>query len=330
MATPAQTLNLSGVLSETKRIINAHSRHFLALSVIFLLPISFTLIIYPTLQSTLSHQPNPTNPEILLRLPAPSLPSKTLIVPIVFTIFIALLSVCAVGTITYSTYHGFYGRPVKIGSAIKSLLRSFIPLVSTALAAQIVASVITFLFLFGLHYFLIKGAGFLGFNVEYESDCYNWLQLVVMVALVLVLISFQVHCGLACVIVVAESKWGFAPLWRSAKLVKGMRLVSLWLLLFLSITVVFPLLLSSAPMVNFSGGFDLWRSGAFILLTVSNSSFVTLFMLVNFSANTVLYMYCKALHGELAFDIAEEFAREYVSLPFDNDKVPHIVTVVQT
>lgn len=192
------------------------------------------------------------------------------------------------------------------------------------------ASVITFLFIFGLHYFLTKGAGILGFNVEYESDCYNWLQLVVMIALVLALISFQVHCGLAYVIVVAESKWGFAPLWRSAKLVKGMRLVSLWLLLFLSVTVVFPLLLSSAPMVNFSGGFDLWRSGAFILLTVSNSSFVTLFMLVNFSANTVLYMYCKALHGELAFDIAEEFAREYVSLPFDNDKVPHIVTIVQT
>lgn len=52
-----------------------------------------------------------------------------------------------------------------------------------------------------------------------------------------------------------------------------------------------------------------------------------LLLLHNAAANAVLYMYCKALHGELAFEIAEEFAREYVSLPFDDEKVPHGVTV---
>ncbi|KAJ0615994.1 hypothetical protein HanIR_Chr02g0085551 [Helianthus annuus] len=30
----------------------------------------------------------------------------------------------------------------------------------------------------------------------------------------------------------------------------------------------------------------------------------------------------------LQTEIAEEFAREYFCLPFDDDKVPHIVTVV--
>ena len=45
------------------------------------------------------------------------------------------------------------------------------------------------------------------------------------------------------------------------------------------------------------------------------------------ATNTVLYMYCKAIHGELAMEIAEEFAKEYVSLPFDDGKVPHLVSV---
>jgi len=40
-----------------------------------------------------------------------------------------------------------------------------------------------------------------------------------------------------------------------------------------------------------------------------------------------MYMYCKAVHGELVGEIAEEFAREYVSLPFDDGKVPHLVSV---
>ncbi|MBA0648529.1 hypothetical protein Goklo_016229 [Gossypium klotzschianum] len=42
----------------------------------------------------------------------------------------------------------------------------------------------------------------------------------------------------------------------------------------------------------------------------------------------IFYMYSKAIHGELAGEIAEEFAREYVSLPFDDGKVPHVVSVV--
>ena len=51
-------------------------------------------------------------------------------------------------------------------------------------------------------------------------------------------------------------------------------------------------------------------------------------LLYNTAVNTVLYLYCKAIHGELALEIAEEFARGYVSLPFDEGKVPHVVSVV--
>ncbi|KAJ0096186.1 hypothetical protein Patl1_16769 [Pistacia atlantica] len=52
-----------------------------------------------------------------------------------------------------------------------------------------------------------------------------------------------------------------------------------------------------------------------------------LLFLYNIAANTVLYMYCKAIHGELAMEVAKEFSKEYVSLPFDNGKVSHLVSI---
>lgn len=217
---------------------------------------------------------------------------------------------------------------MRLGSAIKSLTCSFIRIVCTTVCALFLVSLITAIFGFGF-VVVIRSVSFFGINVEYGSDCFNWLMLLFVSGLVLVLINLQVHCTLCYVVVVVESKWGFEPLRRSGILIRGMRLVSLWWLLFVCITVVFPLWLNSFPLVKFEGGFDLWKSAGFVVQTVLSSSFVTLFMLISISANTVLYMYCKALHGELASEIAEEFAREYVSLPFDNDKVPHIVTVVQ-
>ncbi|KAB2605481.1 hypothetical protein D8674_005198 [Pyrus ussuriensis x Pyrus communis] len=60
---------------------------------------------------------------------------------------------------------------------------------------------------------------------------------------------------------------------------------------------------------------------------VVTATSLVLLMLYNAAANTVLYMYCRAVNGELAMEIAEEFARVYVSLPFDNEKVPHVISV---
>ncbi|KAG4207972.1 hypothetical protein ERO13_A03G102650v2 [Gossypium hirsutum] len=73
---------------------------------------------------------------------------------------------------------------------------------------------------------------------------------------------------------------------------------------------------------------DKWKSWAFVIHIVSTSTLFMLIMLSYFAATTVFYMYSKAIHGELAGEIAEEFAREYVSLPFDDGKVPHVVSVV--
>ncbi|KAM3235449.1 hypothetical protein P3L10_015485 [Capsicum annuum] len=265
MSTYPHTLNLWGVLSQSKRIINAHSRHFLALSVFFLLPLSFSLIIYPTFQFTLFNWNSnlsfsfftslgPFDPIQNLTRPDP----EYLLVFFVYALFAVLLSLFAFATITYSTLHGFYGRPVKLVSSMKSV---------------------------------------------------NW--------------------SLAYVIVIVEYKWGYESLRRSAYLVKGMRWVALSVLLFFGVLIGLLVGGCSSFLVTVGAASDGWTSFGVILQMVVSSGFATLLMLQSIAASVVLYMYCKALHGELALEIAEEFAREYVYLPFDNEKVPHVVCVVQ-
>ncbi|KAF2325426.1 hypothetical protein GH714_028614 [Hevea brasiliensis] len=73
-----------------------------------------------------------------------------------------------------------------------------------------------------------------------------------------------------------------------------------------------------------------WKSCAFVIQIVVTTTLLMLLLLYDVAANTVLYMYCKAVHGELALEIVEEFAREYISLPFDDEKVPHLVSVAYT
>ncbi|QHO59586.1 uncharacterized protein DS421_3g100300 [Arachis hypogaea] len=139
------TLSLWAVLCESKRIINAHSRHFLALSVIFLLPLSFSLIVSPTL--LLLFDPSATKStssrlHVLLRLttttshhthhqPHPQVTLTSLLFPLCFSIFLFLTSIGALSSITHSVLHGFFGRPVKLHSALLSILSSFLPLLST-------------------------------------------------------------------------------------------------------------------------------------------------------------------------------------------------------
>ncbi|CAK9169927.1 unnamed protein product [Ilex paraguariensis] len=318
MSTMSRTLNLCGVLSESKRIINAHSRHFLSLSVLFLLPLSFSFFIYPTLQSTL-FQGDIDYTQFLLRLSSDLHypPSKTLILYLIYAFFVVFLSLCASATITYSTFHGFYGRPVKFMSAIKSLFHSFVPLMITMVVSKTIA--VLMCLIFGLYVVLVyRGLQILGFEIDYNSSYFIGFCVIVAILLGLVLIWLHVNWALASVIVVVESKWGIEPLRRSFYLLNGMRWVSLSLLLYFGCLIGL-LTWGTMPAVYYDGVSG-WRSWLFILQTVVGSSFVTLLMLHVVAAHAVLYMYCKALHGELAFDIAEEFAHEYVSLPFDDEK----------
>lgn len=148
------------------------------------------------------------------------------------------------------------------------------------------------------------------------------------VLLVLVLVYLQVNWTLACVIVVVESSWGFEPLRRSASLMRGMRKLGLSLFLFFGVFGGILVWTCGAVSELDIGDSDGWKSWGFVAQIVVTSTLLMLLLLYSAAANTVLYMYCKALHGELAVEIAEEFAREYVSLPFDDGKVPHVISVV--
>ncbi|KAL5553711.1 hypothetical protein UlMin_041112 [Ulmus minor] len=334
MATsPPPPLNLCVVLSESKRIINAHSRHFLALSVLFLLPLSFSFIVFPTLQNLLT-DPTPNNSKIFINLSDsgplddPSIiPTKTLLLALAYGIFTFVFSVCAAGSITYSVFHGFYGRPVKLISAIKSVFSSFFSLSGTVLLANLFLSIIVIILAMFV-FLVISLVQLMGFQIETSSPFVIGFFVAIMILFGVVCLHLQVNWILVYVIVVVESRWGLESLRRSVSLIKGLKGVAISLLLFFGFFASVVLFWSSSySAVDLNINTDGWKSWGFVVQIVGTSTFLTLVLLYYFAANTVLYMYCKAVHGELAMEIAEEFAREYVSLPFDDGKVPHVVSV---
>uniref|UniRef100_A0A2P2IQJ3 Transmembrane protein n=1 Tax=Rhizophora mucronata TaxID=61149 RepID=A0A2P2IQJ3_RHIMU len=332
---PPLRLNLCTLLTESKRIIKAHSRHFLALSVLFLLPLSFSVTVYPTLQN-LVNQSAAQNAKVLLSRttnlivhqdPSPSGPlitAQSLVLPLLFTIFTSALSLLAVGSITYSVFHGFYGRPVKLVSAIGSAFTSFLPLLVTVVFAQII--VLGILLVSGsLLFLVIKGIELVGVRAEQSSP---YLIGIALTVLVLVLIYLQLNWTLLGVVVVVEKRWGLEPLKRSSSLVNGVRKVALSSVLFFGVLAV--TLFAGSTFVELGSTNVEWKIWGFVAQIVESSIILTLLFLYNIASSTILYMFCKAVNGELASEIAEEFAGEYVSLPFDDGKVPHVVSVVCT
>lgn len=175
---------------------------------------------------------------------------------------------------------------------------------------------------------IVKLVNLFGVEFKYTSPYFMALLMVCAVAFVLVLVYLQVEWALVYVIVVVESTWGYKPFKRSSNLIKGYKLLALYLYLYYSL-LIGTLVLGNARMSMYlsSSVSDGWKNWSFVLQIVLLSTLLTLLFLQFMAANTVLYMYCKAIHGELASEIAEEFAKEYVSLPFDDGKVPHLVSV---
>ncbi|TXG56568.1 hypothetical protein EZV62_017881 [Acer yangbiense] len=335
MSSTTPSLSLCTIFSESKRIIKAHSRHFLALSVLFLLPLSFSIIVYPTLQQLLLNSTQNHQSLSFLALSSNNHFTSTLnnnnnqplFLALAFTIFLSVFTLCAVGSITYSVFHGFYGRPVKLLSALKSIFTSFLPLLATTIASQIIITgfVLVFAVFFLLVVKLVNSAGLVQF--DYSSPYFTGFALLVFVALLLVLVNLQVNWNLASVVVVVEeSSWGFKPLKRSASLIKGYKLVALSFYLYYSFFTGL-IIWSHTALSMYLSNSDWLKNWGFVLQIVFPSTLLTLLFLQYMAANTVLYMYCKAIHGELAMEIADEFAKEYVSLPFDDGKVPHLVSV---
>ncbi|XP_011012666.1 PREDICTED: uncharacterized protein LOC105116863 [Populus euphratica] len=334
--------DLCSVLSETQRITNAHSRHFLALSVLFILPLSFLLSVYPIIQNIIS-QSSTLRSKILLSHAtfyqddlSNLFTTNTIILSLLLVLLSVTFSLFATGSITYSVIHGFYGRPVKLCSSIKSSLTSFLPLLITNSFAEIIF--LGVVLLFALFFFLVmNGIQLLGFEVNVSSPSFQVFCLILGVFLVLVLFYLQLNWVLAQVIVVAESIWGLEPLKRSNFLIKGMKGVALSLFLCLAffpglfvIAISFPW--GDLDNGNIDSAWKIWVDSAwkiwpFVVRILVPSALQTMLFLYNIAAFTVLYMDCTAVHRELVWEIAEEFAGDYVSLPFDDGKIPHFVSV---
>ncbi|KAJ0677672.1 hypothetical protein HanRHA438_Chr12g0543601 [Helianthus annuus] len=298
------TFNFTGVLSESKRIILSRYTHFLTFSLLFL-PLSFSLIITPTLNHHLSDQPFTIHH---------SDHQKHLTSYILYTLIIHILTLCAICTITYTTHHAFFNHPVNFSDTLKSLTFSFFPLAFTAIIAYVLIFLIsiTFFMLIATVLTLLHNVGFV---IDYNSVHFMWFSAIMGAVLIAIVIYFHVEWSLAFVVVVVESKWGFVALMRSSYLVKGMRSVSLLVMLYFGVFGAFIVGMCSVNM----------RFGGFMML---GSFFLMMFLLRITAANTVLYNYCKALHGELAIEVAEGFDYEYLSLNSDDEKVPHVVSVV--
>ncbi|CAE6065179.1 unnamed protein product [Arabidopsis arenosa] len=341
MATPSSSLspppvNLWIILSESKRIINAHSRHFLALSVLFLLPLCFSITVYPSVFRLITDQSSASHNSVsLLRglhQNDDDVDTKTTVLLLIgYIVVVTVFNLLAIGSIAYSVFQGFYGRPVKLISAVKSSVASFLPLLATLISSNFIVFGV-FLILGILAFLLTKLIEIIpGVEFDYSSSYFQGFIIVVTIMSIAIAIKLYVNWILAWVVVVVESDWGLTPLKRSKSLVKGMKSVSLSIIFFFasteSILVWISTLAASAQLNDDENGGKLWTNAFFVVQIVITSAFLTLLTLYNLAATTVMYMYCKAVHGELVWEIAEEFAREYVSLPFDDGKVPHLVSV---
>ncbi|XP_060212312.1 uncharacterized protein LOC132639952 [Lycium barbarum] len=296
------------ILQSTGRIKGVNSGHFRVLSILFVLPIFFTLVVYPYFHLAVFHPDYDFTTFTQPQLSHFFVSNFEIFLLLMFTFFVFLFFLCDVATITYSTVHASYGRHINLVSSIKSIRNSFFPLLSTFIVSQTIFISITLLFALVL-VLLSQTLQTLGL-VELKYDLNHFLFLVfALIVLVPVLIWLQVNWSLAYVVAVVESKWGFETLRRSAHLVKGMRSVALSVMLFYLV------------MVETVGGSSMYlvtmgtAKGEQMLQMLESSVMGYVMMNQYLMGNAVLYMYCKDLNDEtLPFEIGDEFGNEYVSL----------------
>ncbi|EYU28809.1 hypothetical protein ABFS82_12G097000 [Erythranthe guttata] len=306
-----QRPNLWRLISESSHIIGAQPRHFSALSVLFLLPISISTLIY----------------QFLLR--PDSIRSgygrSQLHIQITYLIFATVFGLCGSASITYSTVRGFYGKRVTLTSSLKSIMVSFYLLLSTKLVAQIIVALV--IFGFGVSMVLAYN-GLLLLGLEMDYDSLYFLIFVILIAALVVAAMIYVEVGwcLTTAVVVVESRWGFAPLKRSWHLVKGMRWVAFSkVVVFLILGGLLSMWYTIVVAKSGGGGGNGWKSWGFCLQAIVCANILTVFLLYSVTATAVLFIHCRALHGEdmAAFhksDEEEEFGGEYeyLPLPFSN------------
>ncbi|XP_015074967.1 uncharacterized protein LOC107018894 [Solanum pennellii] len=297
------------ILNSTLLVLRSHSLHFHALSIMFLWPIIFSLIVYPSFYLAFFH------PDYNFIISTQfSISSFEIFVTMVCALFFALFFLCSIATITYSTVQAYKNRPMNLISSIKSIRSSFFPLLSTFIVSHaiFISVIIIIALVFVVLLQILKDLGL----IELQNDSNHFWFLFILV-IVPVLLWLQVNWSLAYAIAAVESKWGFETLRRSAYLVKGMRWVAFWTHLFYGLSLGAMVIGSNVVFVILGvGKGDHWRSFSVTSQVVQCTVLGTLGMNQFLVLNAVLYMYCKDLEGE-------KLSFEDVSVPLDEDEKNH-------
>ncbi|CAM0948953.1 unnamed protein product [Alopecurus aequalis] len=282
-----------GAAAAARRLVAAHSRHFLALSSLLLLPLSLLLLSLPA--------PFPTaTPSVSLRSrqdfwnnPLPVLPLLALLA--------ALLYLAAFAAAAASAHAGFFGRPVKILASLSSVPASLLRILLTALPA----SPLLLIPILPLPAALTASLALLG---------------------VLLLAPFWSLAGAAAVV---ESTAGPSPLRQSCRLLSGARPAALFAFVVFAAAIGVTLWgFSGVAAETYDAAAGLVGMAPIVVKAMVGTALLAALMLYGMVINLVLYMHCRALRGELTGEIYNEFANSYVFLPFDEGKDRHIVSVV--
>ncbi|XP_049388171.1 uncharacterized protein LOC125852496 [Solanum stenotomum] len=268
-------IEICNVISESKRIATSQRRHFRALSLLFLFPLSIFTYLFLNFE-------------------------KTIIISFILALFVIISAFCAVATITYSTFHGYNGQPIDLSSILFSIFPLSLPFLSTFTLLLLIVALISICL--GLVFLLIsKGILLKGFDMNLNSFYFNsYVSIMIVVGIFL-----DMKWMLANVIIVAEGKRCYEPLRRSAYLMKKVKWGVILSFQFLSVAPVGLFFWNCGTFwLIHTGGWSKWLNVvSFAMDLVIYSAFLTLFLLSSLVRNVILYVQCKALCGEFLEDL---------------------------
>ncbi|KAM0015031.1 hypothetical protein Hdeb2414_s0033g00721431 [Helianthus debilis subsp. tardiflorus] len=218
---PQETLNRQQLYRLTNRILTANPLHFILISLLFL-PFTFSasaaVKFYFSSSSSSPPEFDPFNLILFKTIITSSqnlLIIKTLITILAFACFVILPTVAGIALIIYSTNQAMQRKPLTFSSTLKSLRRSYIPLLYTVVAGAII--VIILFLAFTLSAIIVnKGVKALGLGSDIYVVFSTFVNSIVSYALAFVVLFLITICGSAAAITVLESSSGFKALKQSA------------------------------------------------------------------------------------------------------------------
>ncbi|KZV32339.1 hypothetical protein F511_22596 [Dorcoceras hygrometricum] len=325
----AHNINLSLVFSDARRVINANRRHFMTLSLLFVLPqsaivyssfskpISFT----STYSRSFSSSFKPLLPES--ETPPAHKSTDSISTLVISSLFLIIFSLSSIASVTSSILNGFFGETVNLASSLKCIMVSFFPLTATHIVSMMILGLIVFT-VAGLAGIIYATGGILfGAGIDFRGVYLLGFIILLVVLLTGVFIYLQLKWYLADVIVVVESKWGFAPLTRSCYLIQGTKTVAFSIsVLFAVLPAIMSLLFSSSmPTPVIGGSVISWK------ISLPCVAIATMLRVYSIAATAVLFIYCKGLRGELAAETADEVALRLIPYNDGYGKKEHKVVV---